>query len=128
MKTYLPISLILLIVYSCAMNKPLQNIEGEYATREKKFNHYIEISNDSTFVYSTGFLGSLISKCSGKWKLNNKKDTIELLCEEKDPLETLTSTYMEKRINKFKILNKKLINGKLILHKQWGHVYSVPNK
>ncbi len=118
MKKYLLLVSLVMIILSCTVNKSPINIEGKYLTEGKDINHYIEISSDSTFIYSTGYAGSSLSECSGKWKLNNKKDTIELLCEEKDPLESLTSTYMKSRINKFKISNGKLVNGKLILHKK----------
>lgn len=118
MKTILFTFLTILILHSCSVNKQFRTIEGNYAANEKEFNNYLKIYSDSSFIYSIGFSGSLISKCSGKWNLNNKKDSIILNCIKQDQFEALTSTYMKQRTNKFKLSNNKLKDGRLILKKE----------
>lgn len=118
MKTYLLMILIFLNLLSCESIKNLESINGKYSNKYKYLNYNLELKSDSSFIYSINYSsGSLISKCSGNWRINNS-DSITLYCKDEGEFDALTSTYMKSRINKFKIFNKKLIDGKLILRKQ----------
>lgn len=91
-------------------------MDGVYSTNES--NYKLQLNTDSTFIYSIGFSGSLIAKCSGIWNYNSNKNSISLNCQKEFELEELTNTYMTKRNHVFNSRNNKLIQGKIKLHKK----------
>jgi len=107
------------LLFSCTAQKNNEILFGEYSSIKKSLDYNIILTSNFTFRYEIGFNESLIAKCNGKWEYNNFKDSLILRCDKEDSLANLTSTYMKKRENKFKILNKgkRLKNGKIVLIK-----------
>jgi hypothetical protein len=109
-------------LFSCNANAQTDKvILGEKYTlhkNKKSLNYNLSLKKDSTFLYTTGFGGSLVAKCKGKWRLNNAQDSIILKCDREEPLASLNFTYMENRINTFKIIKKgKVLKNKKIILK-----------
>lgn len=106
----------ILFFSSCITTKQIFPIGGKYSSSEK--GYFLQINADSTFTYSIVFHGSLLSKCSGNWELNSKKDHIQLICQKEFELEELTATYMKERVHVFKVKNNQFIQRKLRLSKE----------
>lgn len=98
------------LLFSCNANAQTNNaILGEKYTlhrNKKSLNYNLSLKKDSTFLYTVGFGGSLVAKCKGKWNLNDDQDSIILKCDQEEPLASLNFSYMENRINSFKIIKK----------------------
>ncbi|MCJ7936054.1 MAG: hypothetical protein MUW56_21100 [Chryseobacterium sp.] len=106
-------------LFSCntQTNNVILREKYTFHKNKKSLNYNLSLKKDSTFSYTIGFGGSLVAKCKGKWILNNAQESLILKCDPEEPLASLNFTYMENRINSFKITKKgkKLKNKKIIL-------------
>ncbi|PJJ67121.1 hypothetical protein [Chryseobacterium geocarposphaerae] len=111
--------LIVLCLSSCNAQTNNFILREKYTLHKSKksLNYNLYINKDSTFIYTIGFGGSLVTECKGKWKLNNTRDSVVLKCYSEKPLASLNFTYMENRINIFKISKKgkTLSNERIVL-------------
>lgn len=107
-----------IFLFSCNANAQTNNVilreKYTFHKNKKSLNYNLSLKKDSTFLYTIGFGGSLVAKCKGKWRLNNAQESLILKCDPEEPLASLNLTYMENRINSFKIIKK----GKILQNKK----------
>lgn len=101
--------LMLMFVTSKSQTNGHETIFGTfyYLKIDKHFSssYTLELRHDSTFTFYM-MVKDAKPQCDGRWKIINNEFIILECCEVSNPIEVLSSGYMNQRIHKLKIINK----------------------
>lgn len=82
------------------------SIEGTYFKKGEDYEFTLIFKENQTFEFNKIFISHSQSSCNGKWS-KGEDNTLLLKCDDiKNPSETLSSRYMNKREHIIKVINK----------------------
>lgn len=100
------LSAFLVLFISCSSSKVLR-FDKPYSRSGDRYFVNLELRSDSTFTLTKAYV-EWPKKCLGKWSyLGNNR--YKLVCNQLDPIEQITSNYLEPREHIITVLNNRKV-------------------